>query len=87
MKNNKTKDLSSCITQRFIGKLKNNKNLGKNLSEIENKIIQSILPVNIIFESVKHNVIKIKCYFSAEMCLVHRTTYQEDGSIKQTKAF
>ena len=75
-----TKDLSSCIAQKFTG-------FPAVRSETENKTRQLFSPVGIIFDPVKHKAIKINYYVSTEKHLAYRTTYKEVGTVKHSKDF
>lgn len=76
-KTNLAKKVSNCITEKFIGfdiiSLEYGKKLGK-----------KIKTVDIISKEKEDN---IKCYFSKELHLAYRSTYNKGDKIKHSSAF
>ena len=77
-KTNHAKKVSSCITEKFNGFYIFSLEHGK-------KLMKKFRPVDITFKRIKKED-KIKCYFSKELHLAYRSTYNERNKIKGSSA-
>ena len=80
LKNKHAKKSSSCITKKFNGFHIVSLEYGKMLKK-------KFRPVDISFKLIKKKEDKINCYFSKELHLPYRSTYNEGDKIKHLSAF
>ena len=79
-KENIVRELSSCITNKYNG---------FNIVRLEQlkKIIQTFIPIEIVYKPVKNCNEVINCFFSNKINLAFRSTFSENGILRHGTAF
>ena len=80
MKQTIKRQLYSCIVETFNG-------FHIACMEYDKKARKKFSPTDIIYKPVKHQKIKINCYFSNQMHLAYRSTYTDDNKLKHGSAW
>ena len=79
-KKNIIRDLSSCIIEKFNGF-----NIVR--IEFERKLRQKMSPIDIIYKPVKKEDEIIECFFTSQINLAYRLTFNENQKIKHSTAY